>query len=107
MMFAACLSTAQLSIRPTPCKKADFNYWHLARERLGLHPSHVDASTIGGEVIRKILQSSWMIAEQVNVLRGLQGTRHGRTVPTGVSPRASHAGGPKGLQRRGVQVKCA
>jgi Abortive infection C-terminus len=68
-------------------KKADFNYlWHLARERLGLHPSQVDASTIGGEAIRKILQSSWMIAEQVNVLRGLQGTGHGRTLPTGVSP---------------------
>ena len=27
-----------------------------------------------------------MIAEQVNVLRGLQGTGHGRTLPTGVSP---------------------
>jgi hypothetical protein len=68
-------------------KKADFNYlWHLARERLGLHPSQVDASTVGGEAIRKIMQSSWTIAEQVNVLRGLQGTGHGRTLPTGVSP---------------------
>jgi hypothetical protein len=27
-----------------------------------------------------------MIAEQVNVLRGLQGTGHGRTLPMGVSP---------------------
>lgn len=31
------------------------------------------------------LQASWNIAEQVNVLRGLQGAGHGRTLPTGVS----------------------
>lgn len=67
-------------------KSADFNYlWHLTRERLGLLPSQADASTPGGEAIRKIMQSSWAIAEQVNVLRGLQGTGHGRTLPTGVS----------------------
>jgi hypothetical protein len=28
---------------------------------------------------------SWKIAEQVNPLRGLQGSGHGRTLPTGVS----------------------
>jgi hypothetical protein len=68
-------------------EKASFNhFWHLARERLGLHPSQADTSTVGGEAIRKILQASWSIADQVNLLRGLQGTGHGRTLPTGVSP---------------------
>ena len=66
--------------------RADFNYlWHLARERLALLPVQADTSTPGGQAIRKILQSSWAIAEQVNVLRSLQGTGHGRTLPTGVS----------------------
>lgn len=67
-------------------KSADFNYlWHLARERLGLLPAQAPTSVPGGLAIRKILQSSWAIAEQVNTLRGLQGTGHGRTLPTGVS----------------------
>lgn len=30
--------------------------------------------------------AGWKIAQQVNVLRGLQGTGHGRTLPTGVTP---------------------
>lgn len=65
---------------------ADFaELWHLARERLGLLPQQVDTSQPGGPQIRKILQSAWNIAEQVNELRGLQGTGHGRTLPTGVS----------------------
>ena len=33
-----------------------------------------------------IVQSAWTIVEQVNVLRGLQGSGHGRTLPTGVTP---------------------
>lgn len=65
---------------------ADFNQlWYLARERLGILPQQVDANLPGADAIRAILQSSWKIAEQANALRGLQGTGHGRTLPTGVS----------------------
>ncbi|HEX3196909.1 MAG TPA: abortive infection family protein [Propionibacteriaceae bacterium] len=32
-----------------------------------------------------IHQSTWQIAEQVNTLRNLQGTGHGRTLPTGIT----------------------
>jgi hypothetical protein len=32
-----------------------------------------------------IQQSTWQIAEQVNTLRNLQGTGHGRTLPTGIT----------------------
>ena len=56
---------------------------HLARERLGLLPQQVDTSQPGGPQIRKIVQSAWTLAEQVNELRGLQGTGHGRTLPSG------------------------
>lgn len=70
---------------PQP-KSAKFpQLWHLSRERLGILPQQVDMSTPGAESIRQILQSAWMIAGQANVLRGLQGTGHGRTLPTGVS----------------------
>jgi hypothetical protein len=67
-------------------KKADFNYlWYLARERLGILPEQVDPALPGAKNIKSILQSSWSIAEQTNMLRGLQGAGHGRTLPTGVS----------------------
>ncbi|MEP7223758.1 MAG: abortive infection family protein [Actinomycetota bacterium] len=66
---------------------ADFGQlWYSARELLGLLPQQVDVDAPGGPQMRAILQSSWKIAEQVNELRGLQGTGHGRTLPTGVSP---------------------
>lgn len=58
---------------------------YLARERLGLLPKDVDVVLPGGEAIRKILQASYQIAEQVNALRHVQGVGHGRTLPTGVS----------------------
>lgn len=65
---------------------ADFaELWHLARDRLGLLPEQVDPALPGANNIKAILQSSWKIAEQVNLLRGLQGTGHGRTLPTGVT----------------------
>jgi hypothetical protein len=65
---------------------ADFNHlWHLARDRLGLLPSQVDTSLAGATSIKAILQSSWTIADEVNKLRGLEGTGHGRTLPTGVT----------------------
>jgi hypothetical protein len=59
--------------------------WHLARERLGLLPTQVDTNLPGGAQIKKILGSAWVIAEQINELRGIQGTGHGRTLPTGVT----------------------
>ena len=55
------------------------------RDRLGLLPQQVSGDSPGAKQVRKILQSSWSIAEQVNELRGLQGTGHGRTLPTGIS----------------------
>lgn len=64
----------------------DYNQlWHLARERLGVLPQQVDPNLAGAEAIRAIHQSTWNIADQVNRLRNLQGTGHGRTLPTGVS----------------------
>lgn len=59
--------------------------WYVARERLGILPEKVDQSLPGYKQIRAIHQSSWTIAENVNQLRNLQGTGHGRTLPTGVS----------------------
>jgi len=59
--------------------------WHIARERLGVLPERVDKSLPGFEAVRAIHQSSWTIAKNVNDLRNLQGTGHGRTLPTGVS----------------------
>jgi hypothetical protein len=74
-------------ISMTPGGNPDFNHvWYLARERLGVLPEQVDSSLPGANNIKTILQSSWKIAEQVNKLRGLQGTGHGRTLPTGVTP---------------------
>jgi hypothetical protein len=67
---------------PVP-RNADFGHlWYLARERLGLLPEQVDATLPGSKQIKVILQSAWKIAEQVNELRNLQGTGHGRTLPT-------------------------
>ncbi|SRR6266568_7695692 len=59
--------------------------WYLARERLRLLPEQVDQTLPAARNIQAIMQSSWKIAEQVNKLRGLEGTGHGRTLPTGVS----------------------
>lgn len=59
--------------------------WYLARDRLGIHPKQVVQDGPAAAQIRTIVQSSWTIAEQVNALRNLQGTGHGRTLPTGVT----------------------
>lgn len=59
--------------------------WHLARERLGVLPQQVDPNLPGGDALRAIHQSTWSIADQINKLRNLQGTGHGRTLPTGVT----------------------
>lgn len=66
--------------------KMDFaQLWHLARERLGVLPQQVDPDVPGAAAVQAIHQSTWQIAEQVNQLRNLQGTGHGRTLPTGIS----------------------
>lgn len=76
------LEELDLPIRPD----ADFNeLWFHARDRLGIHPRNVSADMPGERHIKSILQSAWSIANQANQLRGLQGTGHGRTLPTGVS----------------------
>jgi hypothetical protein len=69
---------------------ADFaELWYLARERLGIHPKDIDASSPGGSQMRRIIQSAWTIAEAVNELRQQQGTGYGRTLPTGITPSAA------------------
>jgi hypothetical protein len=66
--------------------KPGFNQlWHFARERLGILPQQVSANIPGYTHIREVLQCAWKIAEQVNELRAVQGTGHGRTLPTGVT----------------------
>ena len=60
--------------------------WHLARERLNLLPKQVDTSQPGGTQVRAMLGASWTIAKTANELRNLEGTGHGRTLPTGVTP---------------------
>ena len=59
--------------------------WFHTRDRLRLHPRDVDIGAPGGKQVREILQASWSIARMSNVLRNLEGTGHGRTLPTGVS----------------------
>ena len=60
--------------------------WHLARERLSLLPQQVDTSRPGGTQVKAMLGASWTIARTANELRNLQGTGHGRILPTGVTP---------------------
>lgn len=59
--------------------------WHLTRDRLGILPEQVAGDGDGSKAIKAILGSAWKIAKQVNVLRNLQGTGHGRTLPSGVT----------------------
>jgi hypothetical protein len=60
--------------------------WHHVRDRLGILPVQIAQDVPGAKCIKTIVQSAWTIVEQVNVLRGLQGSGHGRTLPTGVTP---------------------
>lgn len=60
--------------------------WHHARDRLGIHPKDIDVGEPGGEQVREILESSWRIARMCNELRNDEGTGHGRTLPTAVTP---------------------
>ena len=64
--------------------------WYHTRDRLRLHPRGIDVDAPGGEQVREILQASWSIARMSNALRNLEGTGHGRTLPTGVSAEVAH-----------------
>ena len=65
--------------------------WHHARERIGLLPQQVmNINEPGAEELRTILQSSWTIASMANKLRNDEGTGHGRTLPTAISPGVAH-----------------
>jgi hypothetical protein len=59
--------------------------WFHARDRLGLHPKDVDITQPGGPQVRDMLQSSWSIARLTNELRNVEGTGHGRTLPTALT----------------------
>lgn len=64
-------------------------YFSQASDLLKISPKYVDASTEGGKQLREIHQSAHRIAVQLNELRNLQGTGHGRVLPTGVSPESA------------------
>ncbi len=83
-------STAKyvLDVFSTPYSSGtDFEQlWFHARDRLGVHPKDVDVSQPGGPQVREMLQSSWSIARLTNELRNIEGTGHGRTLPTAMTP---------------------
>lgn len=61
----------------------------LSFERLDLLPAVVSESSEGSKQIREIYRSAKKTVTAVNELRNLQGTGHGRTLPTGVTPEAA------------------
>lgn len=63
---------------------------YLARERLGVRPEDVAATTPDTAAVKKILGAAATIADQVNHLRNREGTGHGRTLPSGVSEPVAH-----------------
>lgn len=72
-----------------PAHKASFDELiTLTFERLDLLAANVDVGQPGGKQIRAIYQSARTTALQINELRNLQGTGHGRTLPTGVTLQA-------------------
>lgn len=67
--------------------KTDFDQlWFHARDRLGLNPKDIDITQPGGEQVRELLQASWAIARMTNQVRNIEGTGHGRTLPTAMTP---------------------
>lgn len=69
-----------------PDRKTDFDeLLALALDRLQLQPQTVNAMAPGGKQLRAIYQSAKTTASTINELRNLQGTGHGRTLPTGIS----------------------
>ena len=57
----------------------------VSLEQLQLRPQDTDTDAPGGKQLREIRQHANAIAGNINELRNLQGTGHGRTLPTGVS----------------------
>jgi hypothetical protein len=82
-------STAKyvLDVFSTPYSaKSDFDeLWFHARDRLGLRPEQVDTGQPGGKQVREVLQSSWSIARMTNEVRNVEGTGHGRILPTAMT----------------------
>lgn len=62
---------------------------HLALDRLQMLPQQVDSSHPGGLELREIWEKAQSLAAKINDLRNLQGTGHGRTLPTGVTTEAA------------------
>jgi hypothetical protein len=60
--------------------------WFHARDRLGLNPRDIDVTQPGAQQVREILQASLSIAKVANEIRNIQGTGHGRTLPTAMTP---------------------
>lgn len=70
----------------TPPKDAQFDWLvYLAFERLKFTTGVIDESVPGAKQLRAIFKSAQTIVLQLNELRNLQGTGHGRTLPTGLS----------------------
>ena len=78
-------SSLRRSVSPRPRVPTSTTFGTLRATDFGLLPSQVDTGLAGANNIKAILQSSWSIADEVNKLRGLEGTGHGRTLPTGVT----------------------
>lgn len=57
----------------------------VSLKQLQLRPQDTDTDAPGGKQLREIRQHANAIAGSINELRNLQGTGHGRTLPTGVS----------------------
>ena len=70
---------------PYTGKTSSEELWFHARDRLGLLPQAIDLNQSGSTQVREILQSSWSIARMANEVRNVEGTGHGRTLPTAMS----------------------
>jgi hypothetical protein len=70
----------------TPPKDAKFDWLiYMAFERLRFTTAVIDESVPGAKQLRAIFKSAQTVTLQLNELRNLQGTGHGRTLPTGLS----------------------
>lgn len=73
-----------------PDRKTDYpEVLTLAFDRLRLQPKGVDSSMPGAKQVKAIYQSARTTTMAINDLRNLQGTGHGRTLPTGVTVEAA------------------
>lgn len=73
-----------------PDRKMDYpEILTLAFERLNLQPAGVDSSMPGARQVKSIYQAARTTTTAINELRNLQGTGHGRTLPTGVTAEAA------------------